>query len=266
MKRRAGNLLWIWAAANCVMCTPRIPRVDELLEFRDADWQRGKLLGHVVFEAPAVTPASTYRLYLGLNARDKYTPRPLTIWQQPNARRRFTHVIAGPIPRHATHWLVYAVDDDGQESGSPLALQIADQVRASAPYELLPISTNVASDARPVAVYRNRRAVRGASAALLRYLDEHVDFSTQSVLQVNLTAACPGDWGIQLLGLHHWEQRLEVHVHVWSTNEMQAACHRQYWIVTGAVSDDTSVAVVPFSECIHPMYDCNADASARLHL
>jgi hypothetical protein len=252
-----GVVLALWA------CAARFPRPEGILEFRDAAWEKGQLLGHVVYVAPSNDKTPRYHLYLGDAASEKYTQQPVAVWHRASTPlSRYTHVVGGPVPREARSWLLYPVDIDGNE-GEPLALPIVDDARASVPYEVLHIRGDLRDAPKPVAVYRNAEELQAGGEAFVQAVTERVDFTRQSLLHFVLVASCPGEWGARFLGLSREPQQLNVHVHVWSTQEAAAACYASFWLTTERILEQMSVELVPFSECPHPMFDCPANRGGR---
>lgn len=112
------------------------------------------------------------------------------------------------------------------------------------------------TEATPLVFRSTEELIHGGVVCSTQF-GRNVDFSQQSLVHFQLTWACPGESGSRVLGVTQDRSRdvLQVHVHVWSSNEGQAACHRSYWLAVNALPPATAVEVMRFSPCDHPK-DC----------
>ncbi len=247
----------VWLAlAVLPSCRPARPPLGGSLEFRDSDWRMGQLGGHVIYRPRTGERMVSFHLYWGTSNSKRLTQTPIVAWSRVDVPP-YSHFVDSPRPAGATHWLLYAVDERGNELEPAFVLEIRDNARTTRPFRVLPVRCDHATEDASPLVFRSGEELIREGVVCSTQLGQNVDFSNQSLVHFQLTWACPAESGSRVLGVTQDRARnvRQVHVHVWSSNESQAACHRSYWLAVDPLPLDTAVEVVRFSPCDHPK-DC----------
>jgi hypothetical protein len=246
--RIVAAAVWIAALTN-FGCHPASRPLRGSLEFRDSNWAKGELSGHVVYRAVASDREGSLRLYWGRDKLKRLSDVPIATWSHA-AVPSYYYFLDRPRPSGATHLLLFAIDEDGDELTPPLALEITDTVRSTLAFRPLEVRCGPPTDDGEPLLLRSvddMELDRACSEQLLNL----VDFSRQTVIHFAVDIACPGDFGSRVQGLKYSlaTDLLEIYVNIWSSNEYQANCHQDFWLAIDRLPTTTKVRLV---KCEHP--------------
>jgi hypothetical protein len=241
-----------FAILSALGCHPAQLPLHGSLEFRDSNWAKGQLSGHVVYHANATERTCSLRLYWGRSERERLGDVPITNWP-PAAAPPCYYFLDGPQPVGATHLLLFAVDEHGVDLDPPSALEIRDTVNSTLAFRPLPLRCDWSAEHSEPVLLRSVDDVV-LSQECREQLLGLVDFSRQTVIHFGFDVACPGDFGSRVQGLRYSPASdiLEVHVNIWSSNEYDANCHQDFWLAIDRLPETTKVRLHRLSTCEQP--------------
>ena len=249
--RIVAAAVWIAALTN-FGCHPASRPLRGSLEFRDSNWAKGELSGHVVYRAVATDRVGSLRLYWGRDKLKRLSDVPIANWSHA-AVPLYYYFLDRPRPSGATHLLLFAIDKDGDDLTPPLALEITDTVHSTLAFRPLGVRCGPPTDDGELLLLRSVDDVvldQACSEQLLNL----VDFSRQIVIHFAVDIACPGDFGSRVQGLKYSPaiDLLEIYVNIWSSHEYEANCHQDFWLAIDRLPTTTKVRLVRSSACEHP--------------